>query len=206
MFDKALKIQRKEELKLLKQYKKALRKKTFNGNNIGDVEPKIIKYNNVDYLVEPVWKLVIDNYDEDLDDIEASHKQGLGFSVITSYGDNTEELDLRFANVQDNIELRLKPIIKKICLNSANLKYSYFDGDNDIKYDITVNSDLTDLIISLKDFIQNNINNIESINFQNVNNIILAKLIEKTCFDNNIENITFTNKQNNKKSKLMSKK
>ena len=87
MFDRALKSQRKEELKLLKEYKKAL-KENYDGHDIGPVNPKIVRHNDVDYLVEPAWIRVVDAYDEDMDIETLTHKQGLGFSVINSYSNN----------------------------------------------------------------------------------------------------------------------
>ncbi len=196
MFNKALKNQRKEELKLLKEYKKSL-KQNYNGYDIGMIKPKIRKYNDVDYRIEPAWRLMVDDYDETIDAVELSHKQGLGFSIINSYSSNAIDLDFRFAEVQDIIDIKLNSVIQKIHLNSSNIRYAFFKGDCDIKYDITIDTDIVDFIISLKQFLDNNIYTVESINFQNAN-ALTARIASKICFENNVGVVTFINDKKDK--------
>ena len=137
----------------------------------------------------------MDGYDDLMSGIELSHRQGLGFSIIKSYHGNPEKLDFRFARVQDNIEVKQKENIKDVYLNSVNIRYTFIDGSDKCNYDITINSDIIDFAISLKWFIRNNKDTIESINFQGVENRLMAMLIGKICAEGGINKISFVDEE-----------
>lgn len=187
MFNKALKEQEKEMKKNKAEYQVAVENRNYKGWDIGYQEPYDFEFQGVVYHIEPAWKLVVDDYDEYLCSIELSHREGLGFSRITSYKGETDTLDLRFARVQDDVDLKVTDEINTIILNSGNMRYAFIEGTRKYQYNINVNSEIIDFALSLNYFIKNNKTNISRLEFQNVKNRLFAIAIGRLCNEHDID-------------------
>ena len=131
--------------------------------------------------------------------VELSHHEYNGYDAIKDFYGETSELDFRFAKVQDEIDINLNEEIEKIKLNCQNIKYTYFKGDKEVNYDITIDCNPVETILNLKEFLKNNKKTIKSINFQKVSNPVLKKLLLTTCAKEDKFEISFENTEEKNK-------
>ena len=156
----------------------------------------IITINEVSYYIRPEKIRIVDHYGPG-GSVELDHYEYLDYNVIDNYLGETSELDFRFAGKNDEIDIEIQDTVYKIKLNCQNIKEAYFTGNNKISYDITIDCNIIDTILNIKNFLKNNKDNIKMINFQNVSNPIIKKLIILTCMKENITIISFKNEWDN---------
>ena len=186
MFNKSVREQKKE----LKNYKKEIKNNTFD-DDIGDICGfKYHTIGNVIYVSEPAWKLVIDDYDSGIGSIERSHKETKGYSIINDYrceyDTKVEELDFTFAKPQDVIDVKLDDDIKRVKVNSTNLRYTSFESEHPVLISVVVDTDVIDTLLGLKSFIESNRDTIRDINLINSGKMLdsaLEKLMEKSSVE-----------------------
>lgn len=72
------------------------------------------------------------------------------------------------------------PTQKSLYLNSINTQYAYFQGQAKVNFDISKDTFILDFALSVKEFINQNKNLINNINFQNLKDrgeVFIAKYI-----------------------------
>ncbi len=198
MFSKAEKEIKKERRKIIKELEKYRKSRLYSGWDIGETKAYTIEEKNVSYYVEPVYTMIVDAYGPG-GSVELSHHEYNGYDAIKDFYGETSELDFRFAKVQDEIDINLNEEIEKIKLNCQNIKYTYFKGDKEVNYDITIDCNPVETILNLKEFLKNNKKTIKSINFQKVSNPVLKKLLLTTCAKEDKFEISFENTEEKNK-------
>lgn len=168
---------KREQLKELRKYRKEIKNNYFD-NDIG-IEPNhAVAVDGVVYWCEPMSRLVIDDYDSGIGSIERSHRVTCGYTMITGYYsrnyDKTiiSKLDFTFAAPQDVIKVNLDKNIREVKVNSTNLRYTQFQSNQAVKFDIVVDTDMIDTLIGLNSFIRANSDVIKSINLINSSKIL----------------------------------
>lgn len=192
MFSKAAR-----KIKVEKKKVAAIRNSSlYNGWNISGSarsRPGYVILNRICYDIEPVMKYVIDDYDSYIGSVELSHYEYAGYNLIERY-DNYEdktELDFRFAELQDVINLKLGEEIQSIIIKSSNLRYASFSGEQPINFNIDVDTDLIETVNNLRIFISKHKDMINSINFSNVPNKSTQLLLQMICSVGEQYTITF---------------
>lgn len=207
MLDRA-KRQVKMNIKSIENIKS---KKIHNGNNIGQTDEYEESYKGVIYHITPQCKFVIDDYDEAISSIEASHLESVGFSVIDGYrfddkNDSNDTLDFTFAKIEDSIEVKVNEKIKSIRLNSGNLRYTTIEGKQKIDFNIAFDDNIIDNVLSFRLFVYNNKKYINSINIEGLSdNMTLVSFIKRICAKNGIFEVTFIDNEDTMPKKLNKK-
>ena len=176
---KSLKLSRQ---KIIKEARKSINSKLYNGWDIGKVEPYTVTHKSMNYTVKPQYIVSDDSVDVCLGgSTELSHKSSLGYSVIDHYEGKKDELDFTFAEPQDIIKIQLADNIKKVVTNFSNLENAEFRGKEAISYDVILDCSMLETFKVLKTFFDKNPEMIKYINFYGINNTILKQLLEKAC-------------------------
>lgn len=176
-------------------------KRGYRGRNIlGNAKTRYVTIDDISYVVSPVIKFIVDDYDSGIGSVELSHNEYMGYNLIETYYNKHDgnELDFSFAELQDVINMEVGDEIQSIILKTSNLKYTYLSGANLIDYTIIVDSDLIETVFNLRTFFKNNGDSINSIKFVNVPSKTIQVLLKKICNEGNQYNITFEESSKNK--------
>ena len=179
MFNKSDREQKKE----LRKYKN---EDYGFDNDVGPVNDYNKLVNGVTYYCEPAWHLVIDDYDSGIGSIERSHRETDGYTRIVGYhypeNQKVSELDFTFAKPQDVIDVELDENIKKVKINSTNLRYINFEASHPVFVNIMIDTGTIDTLLGLRKFIDSNkavIKDITLIDAGKVLDNALEKLLER---------------------------
>ena len=174
--------------------------KLYNGWDIGDTERESFNYKGVLYIIRNAHRRVIDDYDEALASVELSHHEALGYRMIESETPDAEVLDFRFAKPEDYITVEDDQKAKLVYLKSSNVRYAEAYAPSMAKYDITLDTNIPDLVISTRIFLKTNKECISGMNFQGVENNTIKDLLTKMCNKYGVTDVTFIITDYNKKA------
>ena len=166
----------------------------YNGWDIsGSAHSRYVRLNDIYYYIEPVMKYVIDDYDSYTGSVELSHHEYMGYNLIERYHNDKgkPELDFRFAELQDVIDLKLGEEIQSVIVKSSNLRYASFSGERPIDFNIDVDTDFIETMNNIRIFIGKHKDIINSINFVNVSNKSAQLLYQMICMSGGHHDITF---------------
>lgn len=189
-----------KDTKKLEEYRK---NRIYDGWDIGEAKAYTVMENDVSYYIEPAYIRVVDDYDPNGNE-ELSHYEYNGYDTIMDFFGETEKLDFRFAKAQDEIDIELNEKIEKIQLNCKNIKHTYFKGNKEVDYDITIDCHPIEAVSNLKEFLRNNKKTIRSVNFQKISNPVLKNILLATCAKEDKFEISFKTKE--EKNKQLIKK
>lgn len=181
----------------------------YNGWDIrGDAHSEYVtSLNEIYYYREPAMGYVIDSYDPYIGSVELSHHEYMGYNLIERYNnyEGKPELDFRFAELQDVIDLKLGEEIQSIIIKSSNLKYASFSGEQPINFNIFVDTNLVETVNNLKIFISKHKAMINSINFVNIPSKATQLLYQMFCMTGGHYDITFEEAVEDKEKEYIKK-
>ena len=160
-------------------------------SNVHRINKYSYTQDDVEYILEDAYDIVIDYYDEYLSSIELPHAEIYDYDVLIDYNGNPSVIDLTWLKPKDEINLtKHNKELRKIYFNSKNAKTAYFNKeieDRSFDIDMTINSSFWQAVREIKSFIKNNSDKVNSINFKNVPNEIFKTWAANAFTKSNIE-------------------
>ena len=170
------------------------RRHRYRNLDTGQLVPSYnCEYKGLEYEITNQYHFKIDDYDNGVGSVEASHLEWTGFALLEALDKTAENLDFRFARPQDLISVWEDHNPKSISLYSANLRYIHLFFNEPASYDISLNTDLSDLFLSTRIFAKYNHNIVSNINFQGIESPEAKYILIKICSHYGINNVTFNN-------------